>query len=253
MNSKVRALSAVFSLGCILFGFNHCVMESKTNSKPSTITNSNDSQSNTTNNNNNSGNNNNNSGNNNNNSGNNNNNGGNTPVDPGVVQAEEVDIGIKNFEQIKESMAVLTGVSSTSNAIRNTYRDLEVQLPTENSIKSFLGANQVAITKLAAEYCDQLVNSGNLRGQVWNNFNFNGTPNQVLSNNTQKNQVINQTLDKFWGTSMNNTMRTQSQGEMLSLLNDLLSGENLGSNNTTRTVVKGVCTAALASAQVTLL
>jgi hypothetical protein len=136
--------------------------------------------------------------------------------------------------------------------VRRTYNDLEVQLPTDNNVKAFLSANQVAITKLAAEYCDVLVDSGTLRTGVWPGFNFNGTPNAVLTNNAQKIGLIDQTLNRFWGVNVGGD-RSTSQLEMLSLMNDLLQGENLGSANTTRTTVKGVCTAALSTAHVTLM
>lgn len=248
MNSKIRIFSTFFSLGVMLFSFNHCVLDKKVNTKNTGTTNTADVQdtSNET--------------------------GGNnvtpTPVptavptvppvvdDPSpppiVVQSAEIDVGVKNFEQINETMAVLTGVDPGTNAISNVYRDLEVQLPTDNSIKSFLSANQVAVTKLAAEYCHALVDSGTLRAAVWPGFNFGGTPNSVLANNTQKIQFIDQTLNQFWGMNVGGD-RTASQLEMLSLMNDLLQGENLGNNGTTRDTAKGICTAALASAQVTLM
>lgn len=250
MNNKTRIFSTIFSLGVMLFSFNHCVLDQKVNTKNTGTTNTSEVAD-TSNNNN-----------------NNNNNGGNnstptptptaTPIvdDPSpppiVVQSAEIDVGVKNFEQINETMSVLTGVSAGTNAVRNVYNDLEVQLPTDNSIKSFLSANQVAITKLAAEYCHALVESGTLRGNVWPGFNFGGTPNAVLTNNTQKIQFIDQTLNSFWGMNVGGD-RTASQLELLSLMNELLQGENLGSNTTTRTTAKGICTAALSSAQVTLM
>ena len=251
MNNKTRIFSTILSLGVMLFSFNHCVLDQKVNTKNTGTTNTTEVQNNDNNNNN-----------------NNNNGGGNnftptptptaTPIvdDPSpppiVVQSAEIDVGVKNFEQINETMSVLTGVDAGTNAVQNVYNDLEVQLPTDNSIKSFLSANQVAITKLAAEYCHALVESGNLRGTVWPGFNFGSSPNNVLSNNTQKIQFIDQTLNKFWGMNVGGD-RTSSQLELLSLMNDLLQGENLGNAGTTRTTAKGICTAALSSAQVTLM
>lgn len=247
MKAKSRIAATAVSLGFMLFSFNHCVLDQKINTKsPSTTSNNTD------------------------------------PIEapsptpapqpttpigivptptpapnpvqppPEVIQAQEIDVGVKNFEQINATMSVLTGVSSMNNAIRNTYNGLEVQLPTGNNVKSFLAANQVAITKLAAEYCDALVNSGTLRQGVWPNFNFSGAPNSVLVNNTQKFTVIDQTLNRFWGTGVGGD-RSSAQLEMLSLINDLLNGENLGSSTTTQVTMKGVCTAALASAPVTLM
>lgn len=229
----------------MLFSFNHCVLDQKINSKTSGTTSSTNVTDTGT-----------------------NNNTSATPtptpfptttpgvVDPSpppiVVQSAEIDVGVKNFEQINETMSVLTGVDASNNAVRNVFRGLEVQLPTDNSVKSFLAANQVAVTKLAAEYCHALVESGTLRGAVWPGFNFAGNPSSVLANNTQKIQIIDQTLNQFWGINVGGD-RTASQLEMLSLFNDLLNGENLGSSTTTRTTIKGLCTAALASAPVILM
>lgn len=247
MKTQTRIVATVASLGFMLFSFNHCVMDTKTNSKPNTATTleSNPVNSPTT----------------------------PTPAPtpppvvvtptpspdpvaptppPVVVQQAEIDVGLKNFEQINDTMSVLTGVSKMDNEVRSTFNELETQLPTDNSVKSFLAANQVAITKLAAEYCDALVDTGTLRSVVWPGFNFGGTPNQVLNDNAEKLQVIEQTLNRFWGVNVGGD-RSASQLELLSLTNELLQGENLGNSATTRTTVKGICTAALASAQVVLM
>lgn len=251
MKANFRVLATVTSLGIMLFSFNHCVLEQKTNTKKDTGTSDTTSAAPTT---------------------------SDTTVtppvvnpvvppttptpappdvgDPGgvppvVIQAQEIDVGVKNFEQINETMAVLTGIDPTTRDIERTFEELEVQLPSGNDIKSFLAANQVAITKLAAEYCDELVGNGGVRGQVWPGLNFGNSPNQVLANNAQKFGVITQTLDKFWGTTTEN--RGTSETEMLSLMNDLLVGENLGNRDTTSKVMKGVCTAALASAEVSMM
>lgn len=248
LNNKTRIIAAAFSLATMLFTFNHCVIDQQLNTKGSGGDNT--ASTNTV---------------------------GDAPppaptaqptlppvvvsppdigdptdVPPEVIQAQEIDVGIKNFEQINETMAALTGVNPMTNSVRNTFNDLETQLPTGNNLKSFLAANQVAITKLAAEYCDELVDDGALRASVWPGFNFGNTPNQVLSNNTQKVNLINQTLNRFWGSGLGGD-RSSSQLEMLSLTNELLNGENLGSSTTTRTTIKGLCTAALASAPVSMM
>jgi hypothetical protein len=234
-NFNWGAFSSVATILVLSLAFNHCVIQPAKTTKKATD----DATNNTTNNNNNNTNNNNN---NNNNTNNNN------------TVAEEVDVGVKNYEQINITMATLTGVDPNSNAIENTFEDLELQLPETNDIKTFLAANQVGVTKLAAEYCDSLVDSGTLRTVIWPNFNFSQTPNQVLvGNGTNQAYVINQAMDKFWGNNINMAERAAAQIELTTLLNDLLVGENLGSSTTTRTVVKGICIATLSSAQVVLL
>lgn len=170
-----------------------------------------------------------------------------------VSDLDEIDVGVKNFEQIYLSMAALTGVNTAETATMNLYKELTVQLPADNNIKSFLPANQVAITKLAAEFCEKLVETQNLRVVIWPTFNFNLTPIQAFaSGSTNKQMVITQAIDRFIPPSDSAT-RIQTNGELTKLFDELLPGENLGSSVTTRTMVKAMCISTLASAHTTLL
>ncbi len=236
MSNKIRLSASISSLLILLFSFNHCVLQPKATKKPSDGSENTQTQSNT-----------------NNNTNNNNTGGGDPdPGDPPPIVLEEVDVGVKNFEQVRETMAVLTGVDPNTSSIRNTYEDLKTQLPTNNDIKTFLPAHQVAVTKLAAEYCDELVDSSALRGGVWPGFNFGGTPTNSLNANGRA-TIINQTVDKFWGVgTIEVSDRNAALVELQLLISDLLLNED-NNSTTTRTVVKGVCIATLASARVTLL
>lgn len=164
---------------------------------------------------------------------------------------EALDVGVKDFEQINATMSALTGVSTTDSAVQSVYRTVASALPSDNNIKSFLPAHQVAITKLAAEYCERLVENGTLRSAIWPTINFGGTPTQVF-NSSGRAAVINQAIDRFLGP-LQSQERTQAYNELTILFDSLLSGENLASSITTRKVVKGICISSLASAHVTLL
>jgi hypothetical protein len=232
MNSKIRLGASLGSLLVLLLSFNHCVLQPKASKTPADGSSSNQQQSS-------------------NNSGN-----GNTdpvdPVDPPSIVLEEVDVGVKNFEQVLETMSVLTGVDANTNTINDTYQDLKTQLPTNNDIKTFLPAHQVAVTKLAAEYCDELVDDNSLRGSVWPGFNFGGTPTNSLNANGRAN-IINQAIDKFWGMGTVSAVdKNAAIVELQILVADLVANE-ANTQTTTRTVVKGVCIATLATARVTLL
>jgi hypothetical protein len=232
MNSKIRLGASLGSLLVLLLSFNHCVLQPKASKKPADGSSTDQQQSS-------------------NNSGN-----GNIdpvdPVDPPSIVLEEVDVGVKNFEQVLETMSVLTGVDANTNAINDTYQDLKTQLPTNNDIKTFLPAHQVAVTKLAAEYCDELVDDNSLRGSVWPGFNFGGTPTNSLNANGRAN-IINQAIDKFWGMGTVSAVdKNAAIVELQILVADLVANE-ANTQTTTRTVVKGVCIATLATARVTLL
>lgn len=164
---------------------------------------------------------------------------------------DEIDVGVKNYEQILQSMSAATGVSAADTTIQNMYKELTVQLPVDNNIKSFLPSNQVAITKLAAEYCEKLVETQELRAVVWPTIDFTKNPTQVFSA-ANKSLIINQAITRFL-PPMESDLLAQTSTELGKLFDELLTGENLSSNVTTRKIVKGMCISTLASAHSTFL
>ena len=162
-----------------------------------------------------------------------------------------IEVGVKNFEQINSTMSALTGVPVTNSAVVSVYNDISIQLPSSNNVKNFLPSMQVAITKLATEYCDQTVETDAYRIAIWTSINFSQTPTQTLTA-TNKATMINQTVSRFLGPVDQATI-DQTKTELLSLYDTLIAGESLTSNLTTKKVVKGICVATLSSAYVTLL
>jgi hypothetical protein len=170
----------------------------------------------------------------------------NTP-NPNVITTQTVEVGVKNFEQILNTMAELTGVSKDDTQIRNTYEAVEDQLPTSNSIKSFQSANQVAIVKLAAEFCHELLESRDLRDRIWPEIDFSRSPASELDT-VGRNYLIDKAIDHFWMLSdQEYTIKFNAQAELRSLINDLLMGENQNSSTVTREIGKGVCISTLGS------
>lgn len=163
---------------------------------------------------------------------------------------EGVEVGVKNFEQINMTMSQLTGIPTNNTNVQSVYNDIVVQLPTDNNLKSFLPSMQVAITKLATEYCDRLIEIGTMKATIWPQINFSQTPNQTLTS-ANKNQMITQTVEYFFGP-ISTSEQDAAKVELLSLYDSLITGESLTTNATTKKVVKGVCTAALSSAYVNL-
>ncbi len=113
-----------------------------------------------------------------------------------LPESEIVDVGIKNFEQINQTMSDLTGVSTTETNVARVYTEVEYQLPNDNNIKTFLPSHQVAITKLAAEYCHVLMENATLRSRIWPNLNFSDTPVRVFTT-TNKGTIVDTTLLHF--------------------------------------------------------
>ncbi|MBC7714844.1 MAG: hypothetical protein H7177_15970 [Rhizobacter sp.] len=240
----VRIAIAITTLVSVLIAFNQCTVDKTTNTKRSTASTSSSTAAPST----------------------NTTDGGDTtsgatlpdglvmpPMNAPTAESEldTIDVGVKDFEQIYQSMATLTGVGPSDPTIMGVYKDLTVQMPVDNNAKSFLPANQVAITKLAAEFCEKMVETQTLRVVVWPTINFTQTPAQVF-NATSKQLIINQAIAKFM-PPLDSTTQVLTFNELSKLFDDLLSGEVLTSSVTTRKVVKGMCISTLASAHATLL
>lgn len=168
-------------------------------------------------------------------------------IDVNQVREVSPSYGIKNFEQVYYTMSSLTGVDPTNRDVERVYQEVNSKLPNDNDIKTFASANQVAIVKLATEFCHVMIENNTLRSAVYQNFDFTRTPNQIL-NNEGKTQLITRTIDHFIGEGMLSAAdRSFMQQELMVLTNQLLEGANLGSNLTTRMVGKGLCVTALGS------
>lgn len=173
----------------------------------------------------------------------------NTPVTE--TEMSTVDVGVKNFEQINNTMSQLTGVPTSDSNITSVFNDSSIALPSDNNLKNFVPSMQVAITKLATEYCDRLIETDSLRVKIWPSINFNQGPNLALTA-ANKTIVISSAVEKFFGP-IADASADSAKSELSSLYDLLLSGENMTASATTKKVVKGVCVASLSSAYVTLL
>jgi hypothetical protein len=167
------------------------------------------------------------------------------------TELSTLNVGVKNFEQINVTMSQLTGVPVTDTSIVTVFNDIAIQLPSDNNIKSFLPSMQVAITKLATEYCDRLVETDAYRKVIWTTINFAQGPTQTLTA-INKTTLINQTVDRFLGPVASASIDS-AKTELLALYDILIAGESLTTSLTTKKVVKGMCVASLSSAYVTLL
>lgn len=176
------------------------------------------------------------------------------PTDEGqIINQLQVTTGVKNHEQILHTMAALTGVDAFANGtLMNVYRQVEASLPTNNDIKVYTATQQVAVTKLAAEFCVALTANQTLRNNVWpvlaTTF---GQVSGTAFNANNEALFINQTINSFWGGVLSTEELTMAQVEFGRLIDELINNEN--TTGATQRTVRGVCMAALSSAYVTLL
>jgi hypothetical protein len=161
-----------------------------------------------------------------------------------------MQVGVKNFEQINMTMSQLTAIPTNNTNVQTVYNEIIIQLPTDNNIKNFLPSMQVAITKLATEYCDRLIEVGAQKSIIWPSINFAQTPTQTLTS-ANKTLLIDQTVEYFLGP-ISAAEKNAVKSELISLYDSLILNESLTTSATTKKVVKGLCTSVLSSAYITV-
>lgn len=171
------------------------------------------------------------------------------PVPP-TVGAPVSDIGLRNFDEINATMSEVTGVPTTQSGVRDTFQNVEQQLPTVENIEGFLAAHQMGVAQLAIAYCNALVDgSGEDLSTYFPGFDISESANTAFPDN---NSLI---IDPLTARVMNTGLATQPDsafvdGELDQLI-DTLTQCRLTSScpaGTTASVVKATCAAALGSA-----
>lgn len=170
----------------------------------------------------------------------------------GQLVQQTVELGLKGFEQILVTMSSITGVDQNNNNVQRIYRDINSQLPTDNSIKSFTASAQVAILKLASEYCNEVTRNSGLRSGLWPSTNFNQRPADAY--NMQRREVfIEESLGSFFPQYDQNDPEFLEYGqEMEALISDLM-GSLENTTTATRNIAFGICTTLLSSLEVSSL
>ena len=176
------------------------------------------------------------------------------PTPPEAVDTEpQSQIGVRNFAEINASMANLTRVPSGNPQIRETYDMLLQQLPVVTGLDSFVASNQMAITQLAIKYCDQLVETSELRNEYFPDFDFNQRADNAFDQ-AGRTQIITPLMNTMLGEEslLTQPQRTDVESELNQLIGSLsqCSSGNQCDVAYTSTIVKASCAALLGSAVV---
>jgi hypothetical protein len=166
--------------------------------------------------------------------------------------------GFRSFDRIQETLATLTGVDPTTPSVQATFDEITQQLPSSFDLRSFASANQVAISKLALEYCDAMVESVALREAFFGTspgIEFDSPATQAFSDPARRDRLIDPLIDRMIGTNLAVQPDPSDLRPVLDgLVDDLLQGCDPTScaAEHTRTVTKAACAAVLASAAVSI-
>jgi hypothetical protein len=190
-----------------------------------------------------------------------------SPIDPilpqfvvSTVVLDRVPVeGIRDFARINETMAALTGVDPLTPAVLATYEGLTQQLPNTQDVRSFVSSHQVGISKLAFEYCHEMVEGDtSLRDAFFGtSFQWTAIP-SVAFDAPAKFDLITEPLVTRMLRHGDSSQALANQPDFALVEADLdqlivdLMACNLTPCDANRTVniVKGACTASLAGAGV---
>jgi len=174
------------------------------------------------------------------------------PVNPGSPASgtPQPDIGMRTFEELNATMSKITGVSTTTASVAQTYNLVKQQLPTVESIDTFLASHQTGIAQLAIEYCSALVEDSGKRTAFFGSLDPNGTGSYIDSNRTT---LINALVSKAVGTNIGNQASVADvSAELNALVTKLTSGGAAGQAGRAGVVMKASCGAVLGSGAILL-
>lgn len=177
------------------------------------------------------------------------------PLAPGAPSdnAPVPDIGLRTFDEINASMAVMTGVDANTPAVAATYTTIRQQLPTAEDIEGFVSAHQVAISQLAIEYCNALVSDTVLRASYFPGFNFGASAGSAFDTQGERNLIITPLFGNMYGTGLTtHPDPAEVTTELNALIARLTSCGGGCAAERTATVVKAACAATLGNAAMLL-
>ncbi|MFV2057563.1 MAG: LamG-like jellyroll fold domain-containing protein, partial [Thiohalomonadales bacterium] len=176
-----------------------------------------------------------------------------SPVPDLSIADPSPEQGLRTFEQINNTMSVLTGVDASVTA--PTFDGLRQQLPSTPNLGSFVSAHQIGVAKLSLEYCDVMVESNALRSSFFGNtFDFNAAVSTAFSNQAKRDIITGSLINKMVGTNLSKQPTlAELRPELDQLITELSVGCNIAADCNaarTRTIVKASCAAVLGSAAV---
>ena len=166
-------------------------------------------------------------------------------------------VGLRTFEEINASMAILTGIPRTNSAVDATYTVIKQQLPSSELINGFLSSHQVAVSQLAIEYCSEMVDDPALRTGFFPGFDFTAYANDI-PDATWQTGVVDPIINNFMGQNISTQpVPADVRSELMTLLTNTTDSNRphglarCGSScaaDRTYVVTKAACASVLGSA-----
>lgn len=178
---------------------------------------------------------------------------------PDIIE-EAPDVSVKDYERVLHTMSALTGVPVAGTVLDQYNQRLRAQLPANSRLETLSETNILGVTKLASEFCQELLENGTRRAAIWPapDFDFN-QPSNVFWNGTSttRRNFITRMLQQFWGQGVLTEIEyAEGQQVIDTLVSEMLESpvDPVLPNNstTTRNIAKAACTVALSSMHVYL-
>ncbi len=178
------------------------------------------------------------------------------PPPPPPAPAQDLparsSIGLRNFEEINATLSSITEVPMNNPNVLGTFNVVKQALPSNVDINTFASAQQMAVTQMAIEYCNALVEDTNLRATYFPGFTFTD-PVTTAFNTSGRNLIIDKLLTKVLNTNVaTQPVSTSAKAELNSLIDRLTVCGNSCAPDRTKTVVKATCAAAVGNAAMLL-
>ena len=169
-------------------------------------------------------------------------------------------IGLRTFEEIDATMAAITDVSREQSDVEGVFQTVKQQLPTVADLGGFLSAHQMAVSQLAIEYCNALVENN---GQTSPEDYFPGffpavAADIAFDTSTKRDLVIQPLITRVMNTNLTDqpdpAVVTSELDNLITKLTACATGASPTCATIQRTeqVVKAACAATLGSAAMLL-
>jgi len=156
-------------------------------------------------------------------------------------------IGIRDFAEVNASFSAITGIATTNPNVADTFDSVSQALPINPAIEGFISSQQMAVTQLAIQYCNELVNSPTQRTEFFPGFDFDEELSEAFKD---RRLIIDPLLARGIGDVSTQPNHDVVRSELSSLIERLSSCGSGCEPDRTERVVKGTCAAVLGSAAV---
>ncbi len=177
-----------------------------------------------------------------------------TDTDSGPADDGKMALGVKNYQQIFDSLVVMTGLTvsdSVNTNLFNYFTTNKATLPPDMDIQKFLPNKMNSTTNLAYEFCEVLTSNnatqttffaGTSFGVVFTN-NATQSPAQLIVPLDKRAELVDHLLNRFLGPDDGSNFRADTRQSMMDLLGDLAQGAPANTGET-RLLMRGACTVA---------